>query len=164
MNDDISLTALVAELESRVAHHRERRDLHAREEASHRQHREAHEAELEALSRSLEAYKSAAAAVVELARRPGPAPAPASSPDTDAGPRLTLARMVTRVVESWPAGQPFGGTAVAQEVTRRYGERFRKPADPRLVSFKLRRLSHEGQIAMVSKGRPFHEALYVRQG
>jgi hypothetical protein len=70
--------------------------------------------------------------------------------------------MVTKIVESWPVGQPFGTTAITNEINRRYRDRLRKPAGSRMVSLHLRRLLATGEVASVREGRPFHEALYVR--
>jgi hypothetical protein len=71
--------------------------------------------------------------------------------------------MVALVVESWPAGQPFGVSHIAAEVHRRYRDRLRKAVDPRMISVHLRRLLATGRLAAIQRGRPHHEALYARK-
>jgi hypothetical protein len=159
LRNDVTLAAIVSSLEAQIAVHREREAFHAQHEGHHRQQRELHGAELENLERSLEAFRSAANAVMDLAsRRPSDLPAP----DPDPGRKPRLSRMVALVIESWPAGKPFGTSTIAAEVSRRYRDRLRKPANPRMVSMHLRRLLAAGRIASVREGRPHHEALYAR--
>ncbi len=70
--------------------------------------------------------------------------------------------MVTLVVESWPAGEPFGTAAIASEIATRYRDRLRKGVDPRMVSVHLRRLLASDKLVSIRKGKPHHEALYAR--
>ena len=63
---------ILANLEARIAFHREREAFAARQEAVFREQRAAHAAELEALTRNLEVLKAATATAVELASRPTP--------------------------------------------------------------------------------------------
>src|SRR5689334_24582897 len=49
MSDDLSLRELLSDLESRIEHHRERKDFHAGQEDHHRDRRTFHETELEAV-------------------------------------------------------------------------------------------------------------------
>jgi hypothetical protein len=163
MPTDVSLVALVSNLEEQIAFHRERETFHSQHEAQQREQREQHAAELELLTRNLEALKTAAQAAVELAGRPGAAARPLTAADPDPGRRPRLSRMVALVVASWPAGEPFGLGAITDEIAGRYRDRLRKGVDPRMVSVHLRRLLADGKLVAVRRGRPHHEALYARQ-
>ena len=166
MTTDAPLSAILSNLEAQIAQHREREAFHAQQAAHHEQQRRLHAAELEVLTKNLETFRAAAAAALDLADRPGastPALA-APAPDPDPGRKPRLSRMVALVVESWPAGQPFGVSHIAAEVGRRYRDRLRKGIDPRMISVHLRRLLAAGKIAAVQRGRPHHEALYARKG
>ena len=165
MTTDAPLSAILSNLEAQIALHREREAFHAQQEAHHGQQRQLHTAELEVLTKNLETFRAAAAVALELAGRPGAgmtAPA-APAPDPDPGRRPRLSRMVALVVESWPAGQPFGVSHIAAEVHRRYRDRLRKAAHPRMISVHLRRLLAAGRLTAVQRGRPHHEALYARK-
>ncbi|MFL6231620.1 MAG: hypothetical protein ACJ76N_00640 [Thermoanaerobaculia bacterium] len=162
MPSPLSLDEIVSRLESQIAFHREREDFHAAQEAAHREERARHAAELETLTRSLESLKAVGATAASLASRSLPsAPAP-PPPDPDAGRRLSLMRMVTRVVEALGPEQVFGPKAVTEELNRCYQDRLRRPVPERLVSVNLRRLLDAGQLRSVRKGRPHHEALFAR--
>jgi DNA-binding transcriptional ArsR family regulator len=163
MAKDVSLAAVVANLEEQIAVHREREAFHAQQEAQHQQQREHHAAELATLTHNLEAFKAAADAAVGLAVRPGAATRLLPAADPDPGRKPRLSRMVALVVESWPAGEPFGITAIAAEVASRYRDRLRGGVDPRMVSVHLRRLLADGKIVSIREGKPHHEALYARQ-
>jgi hypothetical protein len=162
MTSDAPLAAVVANLEAQIALHREREAFHAEQESLHRQQRELHAGELEALTKNLEAFRAATAVALDLAGRHVPAPPP-PAPDPDPGRRPRLSRMVDLVLASWPAGKPFGLSHVAAEINRRYGQRLRKPVDPRMVSVHLRRRLANGSLVAVERGRPHHEALYARR-
>jgi multidrug efflux pump subunit AcrA (membrane-fusion protein) len=162
MSAELSLQQILASLEARIAFHREREAAAARQDEVFRKQRAAHAAELEALTRNLEALKAATATAVELASRPTPANAPFLGPDPDAGRRLKLPKMVARVLEAMPAGEPFGTTAVTAEINRRYRERLRRPVPARLVSIVLRRMLDAGSLRSLREGRPHHEALYAK--
>lgn len=162
MGVELSLQQILANLEARIAFHREREAAAAAQEAVFREQRTTHAAELEALTRNLEALKAATATAVELASRPTPYAPPLSGPDPDAGRRLKLPRMVERTLEGMPAGQPFGTSTVTAELNRRYQERLRRPVAARLVSIVLRRMLDAGRLRSVREGWPHHEALYAR--
>ncbi|MEA2602944.1 MAG: hypothetical protein QOF89_3936 [Acidobacteriota bacterium] len=164
MTPDVSLSSLLENLEAQIATHREREAFHAQREAHHRQHREQHAAELETLTRNLETLRGAAGTAMELASRPGIPVLPVTAPDPDPGRKPRLSRMVALVVKGWPVGQPFGTSAVTDEVARRYRDRLRRLPDPRMVSMHLRRLLAAGEIESIEEGRPHHEALYSRPG
>jgi hypothetical protein len=73
-----------------------------------------------------------------------------------------MSRLVARVVESQPAGEPFGATPIAAEVNRRYQDVLKKPIRPGAVSVVLRRLMTARRIRQVRPGKALHEALYSR--
>ena len=166
MTTDAPLSAILSNLEAQIAQRREREAFHAQQEAHHGQQRQLHAAELEVLTKNLETFRAAASAALDLADRPGTStPALAASipaPDPDPGRKPRLSRMVALVVESWPAGRPFGVSHIHAEVHRRYRERLRKGADPRMISVHLRRLLAAGRLTAIQRGRPHHEALYAR--
>ena len=159
MASQLSLGEIIADLEAQIAFHREREAFHGERETSHREQRTQHAAALEQLTGKLETLKVAYAEAAGLVTRRAAA---APVPDPDAGRKLSLARMVARVVEARTSGQPFGISHVTAEVSRRYRDRFRKPVEPRLVSIVLRRMLAAGKLRSVRKGKPFHEALYSR--
>jgi hypothetical protein len=144
MTAELSLKEIVARLEAQIAFHRKQEAFHAEQEVAHRERRGAHAAELEALTQNLEALQSAASTAVELASRPEAAALRAPEPFRDLGRRLTLPRMVERVVAEKPPGQPFG----TNEIT---------------AAINQRRMSDAGKLRGVRDGRPHHEALYARE-
>ena len=162
MTSDVSLSAIMANLDAQIALHRKREAFHAEQESLHRQQRELHAAELEVLTKNLETFRAASTAVLDLASRHVPSVAPPTAPDPDPGRRPRLSRMVDLVLESWPAGSPFGLSNIASEINRRYRDRLRKPVDPRMVSVHLRRRLANGTLVAVERGRPHHEARYAR--
>lgn len=115
------------------------------------------------MSRKLEMFQAALREAADLASRGLPvvvaSPPP---PDPDEGRPISLARMVSRVIETRGADESFGISAITAAVNQRYRARFKKPVDPRQVSVVLRRMLREGRLRSVREGRPFHEALYAR--
>lgn len=158
---ELSLSEIAGRLRTRIELHRTREAFHAGQEAHHRDHRAAHAAELEALTRNLAALEAAAAAAVELASRPVAAP-PAAEPLPELGKRLTLPRMIDRVLGEKIPGQPFGAAEITAEINQRFRNALRRPLSPRLVSIALRRMRQSGRLQGVRKGRPHYEALYAR--
>ena len=168
MTSTLSMEAIVARLEEQIAYHREQEALHAKQAAHHGERQASHAAELAALTGSLEAFRSATARASELANRepvPRAAPVPeaVSGQALDIGRKPSLARMVQRVIEAHPAGEPFGTAHVTAEINRRYADRLRRPVKPKMVSIALRRMATASQLRTLRKGRPHHEALYARE-
>ena len=164
MSSMLSVAEVLAHLESRAALHREREAFHAEQEEHHRQERARHAGELEKVLYNLEAFRAASASAVELVQQPQ---APTSEPAepqvrSPASGRLMVSRFVRAAVESRPDGEPFGATAIAAEVSRRFGDRLRRPVDTRAVSDVLRRMSNSRQIHLVRPGKAFSEALYAK--
>lgn len=167
MSQTLSVEQMLAGLEASIAFHRERRDFHAAQEVHHREQLAVHDAELQKVLAHFEAFRTAAEAVANL---PAPAPAPAAAPAEPApveeipyfGNRPMLSRLVARVVETWPAGEAFGGRAIAAELNRRYRDVLGKPAEPAAVAVVLRRLAAAGHLRQVRAGGAVHEGLFVR--
>lgn len=160
MKSDVSMNQIVAVLESRLAACREKEASHAEQEKRHREQRELYAAEAEKLARSLEAFRNAASEVLELAGRQ--VAAASLPPDEEGRGKLYTARMVNRVLELRDSPEPFGVNAVTEAVNQRYRNRLKKPVTPRQVSVVLRWMLRTGRIRSVRKGKPFHEALYVK--
>lgn len=158
---ELSLSEIVGRLKAQIELHRKQEAFHAEQEALHRDRRALHAAELEALTRNLAALEAAAAAAVELASRPASA-LPAVEPLPELGKRLTLPRMIDRVLGEKAPGQPFGAAEVTAAINQRFRNALRRPVSPRLVSIALRRMQQSGKLQEVRKGRPHYEALYAR--
>jgi ParB-like chromosome segregation protein Spo0J len=168
MSTKLSVEDVLATLEARAIHHRDREAFHAQQEAHHREQRTLHAAELAKVEESLESFRVAAPKALELAReRIGPPEeraADLSQEDVAASGRTPESRRIRRAVASWNAEEPFGPTAVAGEVNRRHRGALKKPVDARAVSNVLRRMHTEGKLHLVRPGKAFHEALYRRGG
>ena len=151
------LAAIVAALESRLAFHQE-------QARHHEEQKSRHEAEIETISRKLATFKAAlseAESLPELGPLPGRT-AESPSPELFPGGKVYTARLVARVLEDQPAGEPFGISTVTQEINRRYRDHLSKPIKTRQVSVVLRWMLRTGRIQAVQKGRPSHEALYTK--
>lgn len=159
MSLNLSLAQLLANLERRIALHRDQAVHHARQEEHHREQRALHEAELEKVSQHFEAFKSLTAAVVDLA---GPAGLPFAEGDADLGPRPGISKMVARVIEGKPDGETFNATGVTQEIRSRFQDRLPKRLDPRTVSATLRRLCLRRRIQIIREGKGPHGAVYTK--
>ena len=161
MSSELSVARVLAKLEARATHHREQQAFHARQETHHREQRALHEAELEKVQANLEAFRSVAAAAVDLATQ-ATAAAPPSSIDVESGwGRLMVSRMIRVVVDGLVAGgEPFGGAHVAAEANKRFADRLRRPIDSRTAGDVLRRMCAEKRIHRLRAGKPFYEALY----
>ena len=73
---------------------------------------------------------------------------------------MVRSKLVVWLVAEMPDGGVFSATEISAEINRRYGRSLRRPANPRMVSTALRRLAAEGEVRLVQKGTPHHEALY----
>src|SRR5688500_14839632 len=162
MSTNLSIKEVLARLEAQYALHQEREAFHAGQEALHREQRALHAGEMETLSRNLEAFRMAAEAVAGLASRAA-VRLPGDEEALDTGRRGLLTRLITRVLEDKDGAERFGILGVTAELNRRFADKLRPPADPRQVSVVLRRFAHLGRIHLVRRGRPHHEALYVRE-
>jgi hypothetical protein len=153
---------MLSDLEARIAHLRERRAFHAEQQAHHHEQLALHDAELQKVLARFEAFKTAAEAAAEVALTPPPAPAPAEEAIPTFGSWPRVSSLVARVVESQPAGEPFGARSIAAEVNRRYKGVLKKPIRPSAASVALRRLLSARRIQQVRPGKAVTEALYSR--
>lgn len=163
MTLNLSVAQMLANLETKVALHRERKDFHAEQEAIHREQGALHAAELDNALARLEAFRSAAEAAGELLDHAKLAALPPPQPDLDGADLIrkrSLARMVARVVEGMPPEETFGARAVTQEILKRWGAKLRRRPDPRSVAAALRRWALAGRLHQVREGRSYYESLY----
>jgi hypothetical protein len=160
MSKDPSLGEMLADLERRVAFHRQQEALHLQQESHHREERTRHAAALEQAAQQLDTLKAAASGAQALLREAAPLPdtPPRQDVETEA-PRL-LSRMVALVVRDWTEEGPFAAAAVSAELNRRFGRRLKKPATVVTVRKYLLRLSQRGVIRAVRTGLPYAESLF----
>jgi len=160
---NLSIAQMLANLETKVALHRERKHFHAEQEAIHREQTALHTAELDNALARLEAFRSAAEAAGELLDHAKLVALPPEQPDLDDADLIrkrSLSRMVARVVEGMPADQTFGARSVTREIQERWGAKLRRRPDPRSVAAALRRWALAGRIHQVRAGRSYYESLY----
>lgn len=159
MDSNLSVTAILSSLETQIAQKREREAFHAEREAFHREQRTEYAAELERLVQNFETFKASAASASDLASRYVPAPDGGLPP----GRKVSINKMVVKVIEGKGAQEPFGAREITEELNRRFSGRLRKKIDARQVSVSLRWLAGTGRIFRLEKGRPHWESKYVRQ-
>jgi hypothetical protein len=163
-----SIDEVLAKLQEQVDFHAERESFHAVQEELHRGQRSSHAGALEEARRRLEVFRAAAADALELAERdilPGKRKGELDLKDVDLGSvsRPKLGRMVTLILESREPDERFGAIELSREVNERFRDRMRRAVDPAQMSVVLRRLHRRGRIHLVRAGRPYKEALYVRE-
>jgi hypothetical protein len=161
LSAELSVTRILATLEAQMKLHQEREAHHAAQEAFHRDLRTTHAAEYATISQHYEAFKASAESAAEIASRA--AAFPELQPQGPPTKFPLPSRLVARAVAAQPAGESFTPSRIAQEVNRRYRNELRKPLGSRLASTALRRLLAEGQVRLVQKGAPHHEAVYTRK-
>ena len=152
-----TVDSILSRMEARLAHHREQAEIHTRQEAYHREERERHARQVEELTRGIEAFRSSAGLALELA-----GPPPNDDRDVDTGSDRILTRLVRKLIAGKDMDERFGPVALTEEVNRRFPEILRQPAQIRQISDVLRRMARSGRLRQVRRGRPHHEALYVR--
>jgi hypothetical protein len=165
MSGKLSVEEVLANLEQRAVFHREQAALHAQKVEEHQTEQAFHTAELDKVLRSLEAFRDVAAAAVNLAQPVPTTESPAAKieeVELPAPGRLMVSRLLRLIVERPGLEEPFGATALVQEVNRRFADRLRAPVQTRTASDVLRRMADEGLLRIARKGKPLHEALYVR--
>lgn len=163
-----SIDEVLARLQEQVDFHAEQESFHAAQEDLHREQRSSHAAALEEARRRLEAFRAAAEDALDLAARnvpPSKRPPQVNLKEVDLGSlsRPKLGRMVTLILESKAPDERFGAIELSREVNERFRDRMRRAVDPTQMSVVLRRLYRRGRIHLVRPGRPYQEALYVRQ-
>ena len=161
MSSYLPIAEVLKRLEEEIAAVRAKEAFHAQHEASHREQRTALAAELEDLTRRYEAFKASATEAVDVAVRLRGAPEGEEDPGV-AG-RLTLPRLVARIVEGIKPSMYFVPGWVAAEINRRFGKRLRRPTNRRLVSIVLRRMVQKGQLYVYRPGRSHQQARYMRK-
>lgn len=152
-----TVDSILSRMEARLAHHREQAEIHTRQEAFHREERERHTRQVEELTRGIEAFRASAGIALELA-----GPPPDDDRDVDTGGERVLTRLLRKLIAGKGVDERFGPEGLTGEVNGRFPEILREPARMRQVSDALRRLARAGHIRQVRRGRPHHEALYVR--
>ena len=166
MSSNLSVAQMLAQLETKVAHHKERQAFHAQQEVHHRDQSVLHATELALAIERLEAFRTASAAAGEILDRSRPLAAPAvpQNDDEDLGRGRPLSRMISRVLEDKAPNQTFGANGVTDEIHKRWGAKLRKRVDPCTVSATLRRWAAAGHIRCTREGRAHYEGLYVKGG
>lgn len=164
MGSNPSLTEMIAQLEAKVAYHKEQEGLHTTQEAFHAEQKVVHQAEHQKALESLQALKAAGETAGEiLVDFKTSASAPAPLPENfRAGDWHWLSRLINAVVESKAPGETFGPTKVTREIQERWGSKLHQRVDRRSVSATLRFWAHAGRLRKVREGRAYYEALYTK--
>ena len=165
MGSNLSVDQMLGQLETKIAHHRERQAFHAQQEAFHRDQAALHAAELAMSVERFEAFSAAATAAGELLdrSRPGSPKQAARDDNEDLGKGRPLSRMIARVLEDKRPDEVFGPAAVTAEINKRWGAKLRRRPDPRTVAATLRRWAVAGRIHRTREGRAHYESLYVKK-
>jgi hypothetical protein len=161
---------MIERLQRTVAFHQGQEAFHAEQEAHHAQQeklygeeRTRHATELETASQQLAELRSMAERLGEVIVTQSRA-VPPETDEQILGRHPTVGKAVDRVLAAWPAEAPFTATALAEHVSRRYGEILRRPVEARVVASALRRRRNDGILEEIREGRPFQEALYRKRG
>ena len=162
MGSKLSAEEVLSNLEAREVLLREQAEVHARQEVYHREQRAVVVAELEKVQTNLEAFRAALTSMEALAL-PSSVSTAAAEAELPAPNRLMVGRLLRLVAPSPGLAEPFGPTAVAAEVNRRFPDRLREPVGTRAASDVLRRMRAEGELALVRQGKASHEAWYTRR-
>ncbi|HSG39141.1 MAG TPA: hypothetical protein VLE27_05850, partial [Thermoanaerobaculia bacterium] len=158
MSSELSLSQILANMEAQIASYQKQETFHTEQEIFHREQKEVMASELAAVLQSYEALKAVAGTAAEIASRTAAAAPP--QPQEEIPTSTVRSKLVGRVVAGLPADEVFSATEISAQVNRRYGRHLLRPANPRMVSTALRRLVEEGEVRLVQKGTPHHEALY----
>jgi hypothetical protein len=163
MSRQLSIERVLAELKTRIEHHRSQEAFHADKEAFHQKEKDRHAEELQMVVARFESFQAAADAVTGLV---APAPGQKEEKKLDdsipPGKGAVLSKLVARIVDAKGPTEPFGASAITHEIQQRYGSRLKKKVDVRSVAAKLRRMAGSGLIHQTEAGRSFHEAQYRR--
>lgn len=164
MSGNVTVAEILANLEARIAFHRDQESFHSGREAYHRDQRAHHAAELEKVTQHFEAFQASAGAAAEIAREalPPRSAEPVEEAEPEPGKRPRISHLVAKIIEGKRDGEPFGAAAVAEEVNRRFGSRMKKRLDPRSASVVLRRLRDARRLHVVREGKAHHETLYAK--
>jgi len=164
MSSNLPIAEMLARLETKIAYHKEREDLHAREEAVHAEQRALHGAEHRKSVEQREALKAVSAAVGELIAgvRPVLRPAAELPEKVTRGRGHWISVLLERVIEVKAPGEAFGATSLIAEIEGLWGSQLREEIDPRSAAATLRRWADDGVLEVVRKGRSHHEGLYAK--
>jgi hypothetical protein len=154
MSKRLSLPEMLADLERRVAFHRQQEEMNAEREAFHHEERARHAAALAEAAQQLAVLQAATAGAEALLREAAPLPAPAEKPE--AAPPRVLSKLIALTVGDWPDGEPFGASDVAAEIERRFERQVFVPT----VSRTLLRFAKTGVIRTHRPGVSYAETLY----
>lgn len=165
MGKSLSVKQVLAQLEAKVALHREQQSFHERQEELHREQKALHAAELGKAVESYEAFRAASAGLGELLEADETAPPPQTPTDEELDLRSmsTLSPLIARIVEGKNPGEQFGATVVTKELHERWGTKLGRRVDSRTVSATLRRWKAAGKLKLVREGWSYAEALYTRR-
>lgn len=161
MSSNLPVAEMLARLETKIAFHKEREDLHAREESKHAEQRAMHAEEHRKAAEQLEALKSAAATTGELIA--GIKPPPKFGPLSERavkGKGHWIAELLEMVIGAKAPGDVFGATSLIDEILERWGDQLREGISPRSVATTLRRWAADGRLDVVRKGTSHTEGLY----
>ena len=159
---DRPIAEILARLETAIEFHREQEAFHRQYVASHQAQLDRHSAELAKLTEHCEALKRAAASAIELVDGVD-LPLPLAVEDFGSARRPKLNKMVVRLIERLPPGQPLRASELAANVNYTFATLLKdRRVDARRISSALRWLDTTGYLRLLRAGRPHREALYVR--
>lgn len=185
MTQEVSIPALVADLERQIEHcrllqaeHAEQVRHHLEQAELHREQGERVAADFQVLEERHRALQAAAEQASELAGRYAPPPQP-PEPTPPPKPRfseqqveacytsdgkLVVGRLLMLLIQARPEDEPFGAKGLTEELQARFGAKLsKKRVDPRAVGQQLRRLAARGDVEIARTGTPYYEALYRRR-
>ena len=163
MSANLPIAEMLARLETKIAFHKEREDLHALEEAKHAEQRAMHAEEHRKAVEQLEALKSAAetagelVAGISLPPKLGPLPEKVVN-----GEGHWIAALFKTIIEIKAPGEVFGAKSLIAEAQKRWGGQLRYGIDPRSAASTLRRWADAGRIDVVRWGTSHTEGLYKK--
>lgn len=163
MASNLPVAQVLAKLEAKVAHHRERKVFHEEQKRLHDEQEAHHEAALQLAIARLESFRVAAEDADELLEQDKSAAPPPARPEMDGADlirRTALSHLVAQVVAAKAPDETFGARAVTREILKRWGDKLRRKPDPRSVAATLRRWAVAGKIHQVREGRAYYESLY----
>ena len=164
MGSGQSIEQMLAQLETKIAHHRAQQAFHAQQEVHHQEQKALHEAELQSTLERFEAFRAAAAAVGEILEREKAAAVPVTARDSDLdlAKGWPVSRMMARILEGKAPDEVFGASSMVQEIHERWGKKLRGKVSPRSASATLRRWARAGRIHLVRDGKTNYESLYTK--
>ncbi len=165
MGTSLSVTQVLAQLEAKVALHREQQAFHEQQEKLHREQKTLHADEMGKAIESFEAFRAASAGLGGLLDAGETSSLPKDSPgeELDLVSISNLSPLIARIVGDKSPDEPFGATVVTKELHDRWGAKLGRRVDSRTVSATLRRWKAAGKLKLVREGWSYSEALYTRR-